>query len=345
MNHSTTQLIGLDISKTTFHVVGLSDSKKVTVKKKLSRGKLLQWFAQHPVCTVSMEACGSAHYWSRELGRLGFCVKLIPPQHVKAFVRTNKNDFNDALAIAEATDRPGLHYVETKTPAQQDQQALHRIRDIAVKQRVAIGNQIRGLLSEYGIVMPTGVATLRKSLPLILEDAENGLSAVFRSLIQRKYQQLVQLDEEIEFYNDTLKKEAEKTPAIKQLQTIPGFGPIVASAFYMVFGCCDHFKRGRDVSAALGLVPRQHSTGGKDRLLGISKRGDKHLRKHLVHGARAVLSRADKKTDPLSLWVLRLSERRGKNKATVALANKLARIAWAVLKQDTEYQVGYISTP
>lgn len=234
--------------------------------------------------------------------------------------------------------RPALRGVGVKTPAQQDLQALHRLRQQCVTARTALSNQLRGLLSEYGVVLPRGLSSLRRRLPGLLEDAEQGLSGVFRQLLAQGYRQLCELDGHIEAYTAQLLGQARQSPACQRLQTIPGFGPVVASVFHARVGDGRAYRRGRDVSAALGLVPRQYSSGGKAVLLGISKRGDRYLRSLLVHGARAVVSQADHKDDRLSRWIQRLKAQRGYNKATVALANKLARIGWAVLRHQRDYQ-------
>lgn len=232
----------------------------------------------------------------------------------------------------------GLHFVTIKTPEQQDVQTLHRLRAARLAERTALCNQLRGLLTEYGLILPQGVHVVRRRLPEILEDAENGLSDGLRRLVARGYEQLCQLDEHIAFYTDEVKRQLQADEAVKRLQTIPGFGPIVASVFHSVVGDGQTYRRGRDVAAALGLVPRQHSSGGKPLLLGISKRGDGYLRSLLVHGARSVVSRAAGKDDSLSRWIERLKRERGVNKAVVALANKLARIGWAVLRHQTAYR-------
>ena len=330
--------IGLDLAKNTFHVVGCDDKGKVVKKRMLRRAQVRAFFAQLPPCLVGMEACASAHYWGRELGALGHQVKLIPPQYVKAYLRGNKNDYNDALAIAEAVVRPQMRWVAVKTTQQQDVQALHRLRERCIADRTALGNQLRGLLAEYGLVMPKGLSTLRRRLPELLEDADNGLSALFRRLLRQGYQQLQGLDEQIEAYRQEVTRLVARNEACQRLQSIPGFGPVVASVFYSVVGNGQAFRRGRDVSAALGLVPRQHSSGGKDVLLGISKRGDRYLRSLLAHGARAVLIQSGNKDDRLSRWVNRLKAERGINRATIALANKMARIGWAILAHNTVYQ-------
>jgi len=263
---------------------------------------------------------------------------LIPPQHVKAYVRGNKNDYNDARGIAEAARVPDMRFVEIKTVEQQDVQALHRLREARVGERTALCNQMRGLVAEYGIVLAQGVGAVRKRIPELLEDAENGLSDFFRPLLADCYRQLKGIDAHIEFYTRAIKEHARDNEAVERLQTIPGFGPIVASVFHAFVGNGRAFAKGRDLSAALGLVPKQHSSGGKTVLLGISKRGDRYLRSLLVHGARSVVRQAASKDDRLSRWINRLKTTRGTNKAAVALANKLARIGWAILRRNSVYR-------
>ena len=331
--------IGLDLAKNVFHVVCCDENGKVVKKKMLKRSQVLDYFANLPTGLVGMEACASAHHWARELGALGHQVKLIPPQYVKPYVRGNKNDYNDALAIAEAVIRPEMHFVAVKTPEQQDIQALHRLREKRLQERTALCNQLRGLLAEYGLILPKGVNILRRRLPELLEDGENGLSDLFRRLLAQSYQQLQELDGYIDFYTQEMKRQSQQDEACQRLQTIPGYGPIVASVFHSVVGNGEAYRRGRDVSASLGLVPRQHSSGGKEVLLGISKRGDRYLRSLLVHGARSVVIQATKKDDRLSRWINKVKAERGFNKAVVALANKMARIGWAVLVNKNVYQI------
>jgi len=330
--------IGLDLAKTVFHVVGLDEQGKEVMRRKLRRSQIPAYFAKLPACRVGMEACGGAHHWARKLRAMGHRVDLIPAQHVKPLVMGNKNDYNDARAIAEALGRPKIHFVAVKTQAQQDLQAVQRMRSQCVKDRTALCNGIRGLLSEYGIVLNQGVSTIRKGIPRLLEDAENGLSDPFRSWLHQSYQRLVELDGHIEFYTRELEQAVGQDEGCRRLQAIPGYGPIVAGAFISAVGDAAAFRRGRDVSAVLGLVPAQHSSGGKDRLLGISKRGDRHVRFLLVQGARSVVLRAAGKEDRLSRWINRIRQDRGTNKAVVALANKMARIGWAILRNGTEYQ-------
>ena len=330
--------IGLDLAKSVFHVVCFNEHFKEVKKRMLRRNQVLQFFTQLPPCRVGMEACASSHYWGRELRALGHEVKLIPPQYVKPYLRGNKNDYNDARAIAEASTRPSMRFVAIKTVAEQDMQAIHRMRSQCIRDRTALSNSTRGLLGEYGIILSKGLATLRKSIHGLLEDAENGLSDRFRNLLARRHEQLVELDEHIHYYTNELEILSQQDDSCQRLQTIPGFGPIVSSAFRSAIGDGHAYGRGRDASASLGLVPRQHSSGGKNVLLGISKRGDRYLRSLLVHGARAVVVQAARKDDPLSTWINRIREERGWNKAVVAMANKMARVGWAILRYNTDYQ-------
>ena len=285
-----------------------------------------------------MEACGGSHHWARELQKLGHTAKLIAPQFVKPYVKGNKNDANDAEAICEAVGRPTMRFVAVKTIAQQDMQAVHRIRSELVKQRTAKANQIRGLLAEYGLVVDKRVGTLRRALPGLLQDAQNGLSFDFRALLEELRQDLVYLDKRVTAMDKQLHVLANTDETAKRLQAIPGIGPITATALVCAVGDGKGFRRGRDMAAWLGLVPRQHSSGGRDNLLGMSKRGDAYLRTLLIHGARSVVKVAGKKTDPRSHWLQDLCARRNKNIAAVALANKHARIAWALISKGLDYR-------
>jgi transposase len=330
--------VGLDLAKNVFHLVGLNAQGKETMKKRLSRAQVLKHFANTPRLVVAMEACAGAHHFARELKQLGHETKLIPPQYVKAYVRGQKNDYNDARAIAEAARVPQMRFVAVKSVEQQDLQALARLREGVLRSRTALVNRLRGLLAEYGIVRSQGVNTMRRALPELSEDATGDLSARFRRLLARAHEELTRLDAHLDTLTAELKAAARADDSAKRLQTIPGFGPIVAAVFAASLGDGRQYRNGRAASAAVGLVPRQHSTGGKPLLLGISKRGDRYLRSLLVHGARAVVRAAKDKDDRLSRWVNRLREARGTNKATVALANKLTRIGWAVLAHRTVYQ-------
>jgi transposase len=272
-----------------------------------------------------MEACGGAHYWARKLQERGYTVKLIAPQFVKPYVQSNKNDANDAEAICEAMSRPKMRFVAVKTVEQQDVQAVHRIRSGLIEQRTAKGNQIRGLVSEYGLVAPR-------------QDAQNGLSARFRRLLNALWCDLRTLDERVAELDREIALIAQSDPAAQRLQQLRGVGPIIATALVAAVGDGAQFANGRQMAAALGLTPKQHSSGGKDKQLGISKRGDAYLRVVLIHGARSAIRTAKSKNDRLSLWVRALLERRHPNVVAAALANKTARIAWAMLRHGSEYR-------
>lgn len=331
--------VGLDLAKNVFHVVCFDARSKEIKKRVLRRNQVRLFFSQLHPCKVGMETCAGSHFWGRELEALGHDVMLIPAQHVKPYLRGNKNDFNDARAIAEALSRPSMPSVSLKTVEQQDIQATHRMRSQCVRDRTALCNSIRGLLGEYGIVLPKGVSVLRKNIQKLLDDMSNGLSSYFRRLLSRRYEQLVEIDSHIDFYTKELEHQSKHDDSCKRLQEIPGYGPIISSAFYSVVGDGRAYSRGRDVAASIGLVPRQHSSGGKNVLLGISKKGDGYLRGLLIHGARAVVLQASQKEDRLSRWINRIVAERGLNKATVAMANKMARIGWAVLRHKSHYQI------
>lgn len=329
--------IGLDLAKNVGHVVCCNQAGKIVRKKMLVRDQILAFFRELEPCLVGIEACAGAHYWSREIAKCGHTVKQIAPQYVKAYVRGNKTDFNDALAIAEAVVRPQMREVRTKTQTQQDIQALHVMRKKCERDRTANGNEVRGLLYEYGIVLPVGIRHLYKALPGLFDrQVNNGLSELFKALLEQHYQKLVELDAHVQWYTKKIHV-LSRHEACERLQSIPGVGPIVASALYQHIGNGAEFKNGRAVSASLGLVPKQHSSGGKANLLGISKRGDSYVRTLLVHGARAVMRVSKTKDNSLAQWIKRIEQTRGRNKAVVALANKIARIAWAVLTQNSRY--------
>ncbi len=330
--------IGLDIAKHVFQLIACDVRGKVVKKKRLRRGQVLRYFAQLPRVLIGIEGCASAHYWGRELSAQGHEVALLPARYVKGYVRGNKNDYNDALAIAEAVRCSEMRRIPIKTAAQQDVQALHRLREGQIKGRTAHANRVRGLLAEYGIIVPQGLASLRRRIPEILEDGDNGLSPMFRELLAQSWDQLHALDEQIVEYDRRVRAHSRADEHCRRLQTVPGYGPIVASVFAAYVGDGRGYRRGRDVSASVGLVPGQYGTGGKTVLLSISKRGDRYVRCLLVHGARSVVRAAVHKDDPLSRWINQLRERRGVNKATVALANKMARIGWAVIRTQRDYQ-------
>jgi transposase len=285
-----------------------------------------------------MEACGGAHHWARELRAKGFTVRLIAPQFVKPYVKSNKNDANDAEAICEAMSRPNMRFVSVKTVEQQDIQAMHRARFELSNQRKAKANQVRGLAAEYGLVAPKELLSLRAAIPCWLEDAENGLTGRFRHLLDGLWNDLLALDQRVMELDREIAQIAASDPVAKRLQQLRGVGPMIATALVATVGDVKHFANGRQMAASLGLTPRQNSSGGKERLLGISKRGDAYLRTLLIHGARATLRTAKDKDDRLSQWVTRIAQNRHHNVAAVALANKTVRIAWAMMKNGTEYQ-------
>jgi transposase len=285
-----------------------------------------------------MEACGSANYWARKFQNFGHEVKLMSPQFVKPYVKTNKNDSNDAEAICEAVTRPNMRFVPIKSIAQQDIQAVHRIRSQLIQARTAKCNQIRGLLAEYGIIIPQQIHNVRAKLPEILEDAENELSALMRRELNRIYHDLVELDKRIKEQDQSIQEIFDSNEDCQRIAEIEGIGLITATAIVSAIGNPESFKNGREFSAWLGLVPRQSSSGNKQQLLGISKRGDRYIRSLLVHGARSVVARADGKDDKRSTWISSIKHRRGSNKACVALANKNARIVWAVLRNCEAYK-------
>jgi transposase len=333
--------IGIDLAKDVFQIHGADARGKAVLKKALKRGQMAAFFANTPPCLIGMEACGSAHYWARKLQALGHTVKLMAPQFVKPYVKANKNDAADAEAICEAVTRPTMRFVPIKNAEQQAILALHRARQGFVKARTAQGNQIRGLLAEYGITIAQGISHIAKRLPEILEDGENGLPSVFRQLIDRLGAHLKELQRQVEELEGQIQAWHRAHDASRKLAQIPGIGPITASALVASIGDAKSFANGRQLAAWLGLVPKQHSSGGKQVLLGISKRGDTYLRTLLIHGARAVIRVAERKTNHAGSWLAGVIGRRNKNVAAVALANKNARTVWALLAHDREYVTDY----
>lgn len=329
-------VIGLDLAKIVFQVHGADNRGRALLKKQLKRAQVLPFFANLKPCKIGMEACGSAHYWARKLGALGHTVLLIPPQYVKPFVKRNKNDAADAEAICEAVTRPNMPLVPIKDPSQQAILSVHRARQGFVKARTAQANQIRGLLAEYGFTIPQGIGHITKRVPEIIEDGENELPGSFRLLILRLVDHLKELDRQVSELEREIQLWHRENAASRKLVRIPGVGPITASAMAASIGDARNFKNGRQLAAWLGIVPKQHSTGGKSTLLGISKRGDTYLRTLLIHGARAVVRIAEAKPGADS-WLKQLLLRRNKNVAAVALANKNARTIWALLAHDREY--------
>ena len=332
--------IGIDLAKIVFQIHGVDERGKVAVRKQLKRAEMTKYFANLEPCLIGMEACGSAHHWARKLEGYGHTVKLMAPQFVKPYVKTNKNDMADAEAICEAASRPNMRFVAIKSVEQQAILSVHRARQGFVKARTAQANQIRGLLSEFGIVIPQGIRSITKQVPEILEDGENGLPGTMRNLIERLTENLKEMDRQAKELEAQIQLWHRENEASRKLAEIPGLGPITASAIVATVGDAREFKNGRQLAAWMGLVPRQNSSGGKQNLLGISKRGDTYLRTLMIHGARAVIRFAENKVEPES-WLRKVMARRNANVAAVALANKNARIVWALLAKDRIFRPDY----
>jgi transposase len=330
-------IIGIDLAKQVFQVAALNQAGKVVLNRKVSRAKLLDTLRGFEPGVVAMEACASAHYWGRTLQTMGFTVRLVPPQHVKAFTRVNKTDAGDAVAICEAAQRPNIHFVPLKSVQQQDIRVLFRLRDRLVHQRTATANQLRGFAAEYGVIFPKGLKLLLKQVPMALEAPDNELTPIARETLAELLRELYALSERIEHTQGRLRELTAKDPVSERLQHIPGIGPLASAAFISALGDARQFSNGRQCAAWMGLVPRMHGSGGVVRNLGITKNGDRELRTAFIHGARALLRWVGQRQDPLSRWALRVQQRQGTNKAIVALANKLARIAWAVAAKQQSF--------
>jgi len=332
--------IGLDLAKNVFQVHGGGPNDGAIVRKTLRREAVVPFFAELSPCLVGMEAGSGAHYWARVLSELGHEVRLISPQFVTPYVKSNKNDHNDAEAICEAVDRPSMCFVPPKSPEQLEIQAIHRIRQRLISDRTRLVNQIRGLLAEHGIVIARDISRLRRALGQIVEGchADDGLTDMIRDLVREIREELAELDRRIASYNRRVRALFRTNEACQRIGQIEGIGPITATALVAAVGDRTCFRNGRQFAAWLGLVPRQRSSGGKSRLFGISKRGDRYLRTLMIHGARAVLGKAHGKDDPRSQWIGRMRERRHPNVVAVALANKNARIVWSVLTRDEAYR-------
>ena len=332
--------IGIDLAKEIFQIHAVDEHGKAVLRKQLRRSEMAKFFANLEPCLIGMEACGSSHHWARKLGEFGHTVKLMSPQFVKPYVKTNKHDMADAEAICEAVNRPNMRFVPIKNIEQQAILSVHRARQGFVKARTAQANQMRGLLSEFGIVMPQGIRSIVNRMPDILEDAENGLPGTMRRLLKRLNDHFKEVDLQVQELELQIKLWHKENEASQRLEAIPGIGPITASAIVATVGNAAEFKNGRQLAAWLGLVPKQHSSGGKQILLGISKRGDTYLRTLLIHGARAVIRFAENKAEPES-WLRQLITRRNKNISAVALANKNARIIWALLAKNTTFRLDH----
>ena len=335
--------VGVDVAKRFFQVHGVDEHSTPVLRKQLKRRQVLPFFANLPPCLIGMEACSGAHHWGRQLQKVGHTVRLMAPQFVKPYVKTNKNDMADAEAICEAVRRPTMRFVPMKNCEQQAVLALHRARQGFVRARTAQANQIRGLLEEYGIIIPQGILQISKQLPDILEDGENELPGLFRRLLQRLGEHLKQLDLQVSELDSQILLWHRQHEGSCRLAQIPGIGPLTASALVASIGDAKSFENSRQLAAWMGLVPRQHSSGGKTLLLGISRRGDGYLRTLLVHGARSVLRVAERKAGYGTSWIAGLVKRRHPNVAAVALANKNARIVWALLRHERNYDARYLA--
>lgn len=330
-------LIGIDLAKTIFQLCGVNQAGRAVFNKAVRRARLMETIAQYPDAIIAMEACSGSNYWGRELMKRGYKVMLIPPQHVKPFVKGNKNDRNDAFAITEAARRPGLQCVEPRSLEQTDMIQVHRLRERMVNQRTAVINQLRGFLNEYGIVVSQGKETLLAALPDLLEDTNNGLTPAARTLFKAIQLEWHSLNEAIKQQDKAIKLQARSSEAAQRLMQIKGVAEKTATAMIAHAGNGSAYKNGRHFSANLGLVPKEHSSGGKQSLGSITKRGNTYLRRLLIQGAWSVLRYVDKSDDRLSRWAKQLIVRRGKHKTVVAVANKLARIIWSMLYHQTEY--------
>lgn len=339
---SNIKLLAVDLAKNCFQLHGTDVKGKPVLKKKIcSRKEFFEFVKELGPCKIFMEACGSSNYWGREFIKLGHKVKLIHPRYVKPYVKRNKNDVNDAAGIAAAARDPDMRFCEVKTEEQQNMQSIHRIRSLLIQQRTAIANQIRGLLAEYGVVIPMGIGYVRKELSVILGDNPNNLGKVIFSCLMELYSRFKYLDEKITGYDKKIEGLFENNEACKRLEQIPGIGVLGATMLASILGNGGGFKNGRHFAAFLGLTPRQHSSGSKERLLGISKGGDTYVRSLLVHGARAVICWSTKKEDKRSRWIKELRGRMSYNKAAVALANKIAKTAWAIIKEGSIYNANH----
>jgi transposase len=335
----TINTIGIDVGKNTFHLVGLDKRGAIVLQQKVTRHQLGRRLSNIPRCLIGMETCSGTHFIARQLAALGHDVRLIPAQYVKPFLKGHKNDYRDAEAIAEAVRRPTMHFVSIKTPEQMDLLALHRVRSRLVRQRTGVANQIRGFLLERGITVRQGFMPLRKALPEILSSKSDALSPRMINLIGELIQDWRRLDDRIASVSTEIEAIAKRDESCQRLMSVPGVGPIVSSAVVAAIGNGTGFKQGRDFAAWLGLIPKQESTGDRTILGKISKRGNKYVRTLFVQAAHVVLERRPRTArQGLWPWIEQASKRLHRNMLAIALANKLARIAWAVLARGHAYQ-------
>jgi transposase len=336
-------LLAIDIAKTNFQLHGADELGNVILRKKLTRNNLVEFITCLPKCTIVMEACGGSNFWARKFSNLGHTVKLISPQFVKPFVRTNKTDCNDAEAISEAATRPTMRFISPKTIEQQDLQSLHRIRSLLIQERTAVANQIRGLLMEYGITIAQGIHNIKKNIVNIIEDIDNELSILAKQFLRDLYEQIELKTKKIQQYEQLIENIFKQNDDCQKIAKIEGVGILTATALISAIGDAKLFKNGQHLAAYFGLVPKQHSSGNKQKLLGISKRGNSYVRYLLINGARSAMRGAIKKDDQKSNWIKAIQTRRGANIAAVALANKTVRTIWSMLVKNTNYDLNYKS--
>tara|TARA_B110001454_G_C12688869_1_gene421462 strand:+ start:201 stop:1295 length:1095 start_codon:yes stop_codon:yes gene_type:complete len=335
-------LLGIDLAKNVFQIIGLDKHHKEVVRKRLNRIKLHEYIGNLPKCRILMESCGSSNYWGRTFVSMGHEVNLVSPQHVTPYVGNHKNDYKDTEALLEVGTRPRTKFVSIKTIEQQDMQSILRVRERIVGNRVSLSNQLRGLLLEYGIDISKGFSSLKEKIPKLLDSSNEQLSIQMKEVVSECYEEFKGLSERIAAYDKRLERMSAQHESCQLLRSIPGIGPISAVALYSSVGNGSQFKNGREMAAHIGLVPRQHSSGERQVLLGITRQGDGNLKQLLIHGARAVVQHAQKKTDWRSEWINKLSVRKHKNVVATAVANRTARIAWAVLSSGTSYRKGDI---
>lgn len=345
MNEIT--ILGIDLAKNTFQLIGVDKHHKVMMKRRCHREKLVEIVTNLPArTTILMESCGTSNYWGRRFQEMGHAPKLISPQHVTPYVANHKNDYKDTEAIIEVGTRPRTKFVQIKTIEQQDIQSIHRVRERLVSNRICLSNQIRGLLLEYGIVIPKSFSNLTSHMVELLSEKNNGVSETIREILFDIYDEFRGLSERITQYDKKIEVISNEQESCKLLKTIPGIGPITATALYASMGNGSQFKNGREMAAQIGLVPKQHSSGDRQILLGITKKGNRDLKQLLIHGARAVVAKAGKKEDKRSRWINKLATKKHFNVVATALANRTARMAWAVLQTSQPYNgnFGYAKT-
>jgi transposase len=329
--------VGLDLAKNVFQVHAADRDGRAIHNRRLTRGQVLRYFTALPPCVVGMEACASAHHWGRQLQQVGHTVRLMAPAFVQPYRKSGKNDANDAAAICEAVQRPSMRFVSVKTAEQQSTLVLHRLRQQQMRNRVALINQVRGLLAEFGVIVRQGPHHLRATLPELLEDASNSLPPPTRRALARMRAHLLDIEAVIQDLDSQIEQQIAIDVDAQRLLSIPGVGPLTASAAAAMVGDATAFRNGRQFAAWAGLVPRQNSSGGKQQLGSITKKGDPYLRTLLVHSARAFYVRAKTSKDPRASWVLHLAETKGAAVAIVALAAKHARIIWAMLSRQRAF--------